>query len=222
MLNLRRVLPVVFLSFAAGPAALAADFSVKPVEGLPEGVGEELAKSLSPKGYQVTGADGPHCRIWFVSEPETKEGFSPTLSVKYPFAPGSLVGMLQVEQGSSFTDFREQNLAPGLYTLRYAEQPQDGNHIGTSDLSDFLLALQAKTDSLATSSDNVDEAVALSQDAAGSTHPAILSLRPPGDAVPKEARIEHDSADDFHILEAAIGSREPTALRLVVAGFALE
>ena len=46
-----------------------------------------------------------------------------------------------------FTDFRGQEIKKGVYTLRYGQQPEDGNHIGTSELADFLLAIPAGVDS---------------------------------------------------------------------------
>lgn len=205
-----------------GPGALADDYSVAPIDSHPEDASADHTKLLARPGFQVTGPDGPLCSLWLVKSPTVKEGFSPTPSVKYPFTPGAFVGLLKVEKGADFTDFREQELAPGLYTLRYIQQPQDGNHIGTSDVADFLLALPAKEDSPAPKTDDLDAVVELSSEAAESTHPAIFALRPAEQSQPGEAKLVHDSADDFWMLETAVGAGKPLPLRLVVVGFALE
>ena len=102
------------------------------------------------------------------------------------------------------------------------QQPQDGNHIGTSDLADFLMALPAKEDASPETSDDLDEVVALATEAAGSTHPAILALKPADEPKPQEAKIVHDANDDFWMIETAIGEKKPLAVRLVVVGFAFE
>ena len=88
---------------------------------------------------------------------------------------GQLIGALRVPEGTTFTDFRGQEIKPGVYTLRYGQQPQDGNHIGTSELADFLLALPAEAD---TELKPIADADALSQksaEAAGSTYSAPRS-----------------------------------------------
>lgn len=205
-----------------GRCAPADDYSVAPVEKLPEEVSADLSKALASPGFQVTGPDGPLCSLWFAKSPAVRDGFSPTLSIKQPFAQGAFIGLLKVEQGTEFTDFRELVLPPGLYTLRYAHQPQDGNHIGTSALSDFLLVVQAKADQSPRTAGNLDEIVALSIEAGGSTHPAILALRPAEKAKPGEATLVHDSGDDLWMVETAVGTEKPQPLRLVVVGFAFE
>src|SRR5690606_22284820 len=91
---------------------------------------------------------------------------------------GAFLGLLKVEEGTEFTEFRELVLPPGLYTLRYAQQPQDGNHIGTSTLFDFLLVIQAKADQSPKTAEGLDDLVALATEAGGSSHPAFLALRP--------------------------------------------
>lgn len=202
--------------------ANADDYTVASSDEIPEGLSSEVTQSLARPGSRITGPDGPLCTLWFVKAPLLKEGFSPTLSVKYPLTPGGLVGVLKVEKGTELTDFREQVLAPGLYTLRYGQQPADGNHIGTSELADFLMALPAKEDSSPKTTDDLDEVVALATEAAGTTHPAILALKPAEEAKPQGAKLVHDPADDLWMIETAIGEKSPLALRLVVVGFALE
>lgn len=216
----------VFLGLTAAAlltsSARAADYKLETVDKLPEKAPAEVGQVLAPAGHRVSGPEGPLCSVWFVKTPAVKADFKSTLSVKYPLQPGGLVGLLQVEKGTEFTDFREQVIAPGLYTLRYAQQPQDGNHIGTSEVADFLAAIPADDDSSVKPIEDRDEISARSKEAAGSTHPAILSLRPTTGAKPGEPKLIYDSTDDLWVLETSVGSEKPVVLRVVVVGFAFE
>ncbi|HUG90680.1 MAG TPA: hypothetical protein VML55_07605, partial [Planctomycetaceae bacterium] len=141
--------PVFFLTFACCAGLLVASeptHKLEAVKELPKGLSAKVAAEFSPQGHRVVGPDGPVAELWLAKSAAVKPGFKPTLNVKYPFTPGQLIGALRVLEGTTFTDFRGQEITPGLYTLRYGQQPQDGNHIGTSDLADFLLALPAESD----------------------------------------------------------------------------
>ena len=103
-----------------------------------------MLRFLNPEGFAIKNR--AVCDVCAVKDLAAKDGFKPTLNVKYPFQPGQLIGALRVSGKTEFTDFRGQPVKAGVYTLRYGQQPQDGNHIGTSELSDFLLAIPATTD----------------------------------------------------------------------------
>jgi hypothetical protein len=70
---------------------------------------------------------------------------------------------------------------PGVYTLLYGLQPQNGDHLGISQFREFLLLSPAAidTDPKVLGFDGV---VALSKEVIGTAHPASLSLDPPQDA----------------------------------------
>ena len=116
------------------------------VEKSPAGVAEKVAAALSMKGQQIEAGGAVIGSVWLVKQLDAKADFKPSLSVKYPLTPGQLVGVIEIVKKSEFTDFRGQDVAAGVYTLRYGQQPVDGNHVGTSDLADFLLAIPAKLD----------------------------------------------------------------------------
>lgn len=213
----------LILVLLAIPQALrAADATLSAVNELPKGTPAQIAKHLDPNGYSVTGADGGVCSVWFVKDAAVKSGFSPTLAVKYPFTNGQLLGLLQVVQKEQFTDFRGQEVKPGVYTLRYGLQPQDGNHIGTSQVRDFLLAIPAADDkSPAVISDEttlVDE----SAKTAGSAHPAIYALQQIEKA-PDKPSLYHDENSDHWAIRAAVrgkagGKEVKVPVQLVVIG----
>ena len=92
---------------------------------------------------------------------------------------GTLVGAMRV--GGAFKEIRGKVVKPGVYTLRYGQQPQNGDHLGISQFREFLLLSPAAidTDPKVLGFDGV---VALSKEVIGTAHPASLSLDPPQDA----------------------------------------
>jgi hypothetical protein len=218
--------PVFFLTFACCAGLLVAaepSHQLDSVKELPQGLSEKVAAELNPQGHRVVGPDGPVAEVWFAKSAEVKPGFKPSLNVKYPFTPGQLIGALRVPDGTTFTDFRGQEIKPGVYTLRYGQQPQDGNHIGTSDLADFLLALPAKADTDVKPITDFDSLSQGSAEAAGSTHPAIFSLLPVEKNDAPAAALEHNEERDYWIVRvkvpgAAQGEKVEVPLRLVVVG----
>ena len=92
-------------------------------------------------------------------------------------AEGTLVGALRFPKGGS--DFRGQPIPAGVYTLRYARIPEDGNHLGAAPESHFLLLCPAAADRDLNAAFDFQSVVALSREAAGTGHPAPLMLLRP-------------------------------------------
>ena len=209
-------LSVCFLTAAGDSHKLQA------VKTSPEGVSKKIADLLESSGYRIMGPKGVICDVSLVKSLAVQPGFKPTLNVKYPFKSGQLIGVLRVSKNASFTDFRGQELKAGVYTLRYGIQPEDGNHIGTSEVSDFLLALPAKIDQDPKPLDLVDELNQRSAKSAGSTHPAIFSLLP-AEKKAEAASLSHDENYDFWILNVTGSGKEKNKevkvpLRIIVIG----
>lgn len=202
--------------------AAEASHKLSDQKGAPQGLSKEVAAVLQPDGHRLTGPDGPVCDVWLVKNLVAKPDFSPTLAVKYPLEVGSLVGVLRIPDGNKFTDFRGQEIGAGVYTLRYGQQPQDGNHIGTSELRDFLLAIPAKDDESPMPINFVSQLQEKSAKSAGSTHPAIFPLLP-AEKPFKTASLEHDEDNDFWIVRLngqskRDGKSVPVPIRVVVIG----
>jgi hypothetical protein len=155
-------------------AALAQDYKIEAFEGAPpEGLAADVAAAIDASGFKVMDGDSVVCEIWPARQWEVVEGFTPTAEVLYPLKPGSLVGALRFPRKS--TDFRNQDVKRGLYTLRYANQPVDGNHVGTFDTRDFFVMVPAADDS--SPEPIADDALfPASAESAGSSHPAIMPL----------------------------------------------
>ena len=199
--------------------SVQAESKLEEITALPEGVSKEIAALVDPQGQTVVGKDGAVCSVWMVKEVPTKANFKPTLNVKYPFAPGELIGVLQVQAKKKYTDFRGQEIKPGVFTLRYGQQPEDGNHVGTSDLSDFLLAIPTAVDTDPKPIGPFKTLAERSAKTAGSTHPAIFSLLP-GEKPVEKPTLTHDGDKDHTMLSVVLPAKGGTkiALRLVVIG----
>jgi hypothetical protein len=206
--------------FGLASAVRAEDYKLEKPGALPTGLAAEVTQALGKDGYRVSGPEGPMVDLWLAKDIAAKKDFQPTLNVKYPLQPGQLIGVLQVNQGTAFSDFRKQAIAPGVYTVRYGQQPVDGNHVGTSDFSDFLLALPAAIDKSPKAVGDVKDLQTRSSAAAGTAHPAILQLLP-NEEKPVEAKLVHDADREFWTLDFAGGS-PPIPFKLVVVGAGAE
>ncbi len=218
-----------FLVFAAsGTLLVSAEETHKlaPLQQAPDGLSKKITPLLNPNGFRISGPKGAVCDVWLAKSVPIIPGFKPALSVKYPFAPGQLLGALRVAKGSGFTDFRGQNIATGLYTLRYGQQPEDGNHIGTSETADFLLALPAKMDTDPKPIAGPDKLSEQSAKSVSSTHPAIFSLLP-SEKPPKKATLNYEDDREFWIVTLTISGiaqdkKIKVPLRFVAIGRAQE
>jgi len=125
-----------------------------------------------------------------------------------------------VPKRAGLTDFREHELDAGLYTLRYGQQPMDGNHIGTSPTADFLLAIPVADDEDPATIESSKDLFEKSAAASGTTHPAIFTLLPVGDVTITEPALTHNEDHDFWVLQAVAAGKGDAKipLQLVVVG----
>ncbi len=210
---------IVSAALCSLAGSVQAEGKLEAVAGLPDGLSKEIAAVVDANGQKVVGKDGAVCSVWLVKEVPMKANFKPTLNVKYPFAAGELIGVLHVQAKSKYTDFRGQEIKPGVFTLRYGQQPEDGNHVGTSDLADFLLAIPAAVDADPKPLGDFKDLSERSAKTAGSTHPAIFSLLP-SDKPAEKPTLTHDDSKDHTMLSTTLAAKggSKVALRMVVIG----
>lgn len=91
-------------------------------------------------------------------------------------AEGSAVGAVRIS--TLFRDIRGRTIKPGVYALRYAVQPQDGDHLGVSSFRDYLLLSPAEVDQDPAPAGH-DGAVNMSKKTIGASHPGAWMLNPP-------------------------------------------
>jgi hypothetical protein len=200
----------------------AADPTIAPLEDAPpaEEVSAEIRDVLDGGFIVMKSKTRALCQVWLRKRITTRTGFEPTLDELYAFEPGELIGVVHYKNKGA--DFRGQDIPPGAYTLRFALQPVDGDHVGTSDTRDFLL-LVAATDDQTVAPIEREQLLGLSAEAVETGHPGMLCLQPGrrGDGGAKGgATIRHDEDRDWWIVDVAASDADGKTLpiALVVVG----
>lgn len=189
-------LTAVLLCSIAAFDAKAASYKLETVSTAPEGLSASLQAVLQTHGYKVVNEQGTAwCEVWIRKE-IANLGKPASPDAKYPALHlGQLLGVMKF--GAAGADYRGQAIKPGLYTLRYCLILQDGNHLGASPILDFVLLIPAADDTKdADAVMSTDEVVALSRKAAGTNHPAIISLTSPPEPANSPA-LEKDDLDHW-------------------------
>ncbi len=167
-------------------------------EAPPKEVAKDIAAQLQPTGFKVVrGTSRTVCDVWLCKAWPVAGDFEATDEVLYPFKPGQLIGVIRYPRKAS--DFRDQEIESGIYTMRYAQQPVDGSHIGTSPTRDFVLLISAEEDSKPTDLEN-DPLIEKSTEAAGTTHPAMLCMQRVRGKVAADLTIRHNEEHDWWIV----------------------
>jgi hypothetical protein len=194
------VLPLVSLP------APAADFSVEAAGPAPtEGVPAAVAGLLQADGVRVKGPDGTvAAELWgrkAAFEGKPAAGFG----IRFDNIPeGALIGLIRFPENRS--DYREQNIPAGVYTLRYGLHPEDGDHMGVAPSRDFVLLTPAAADTEATKNYGFDDMVDLSYKV-GNSHPTVMrAALPDGDGGLNIWQDDHEQwVVDLKVASDAVG-----------------
>ena len=204
------VLGLVLL-FCPAASAQGKVTRIGPVEAA--AVPANLEQAVGKKGYRVTLADGWTADFWFSKQLKTVAKDVP--DAVYPeLSNGEFVGIVDLNKG--ITDYRGQNIAPGIYTLRYQTIPQDGNHMGVAPNPDFVLLIPAASDPDPAVLVLYKKLVALSSKATRTSHPAVLALEAPGD--PGTVERDPQGTITFSVAIPASGIGPSERLTLVLKG----
>jgi hypothetical protein len=207
-------------------SAGAQDFKVELVEAAApaDALSPEIAALLQPTGFKlIKGESRTVCEIWPCKEWPIAADAKTGLDVITPLTPGQLIGVIRYPRKA--TDFREQEIPSGVYTLRYGQQPVDGAHVGTSPTRDFFVISPAAKDKAPAVLD-YKALVAAGKETSGTSHPAILSLQPPGDSqeplAVREVTEKEWTIVRFTGKTSAGGKTQDLALEAVLVGVAKE
>lgn len=216
-MSMRACLALCVVGFLSSTCMAAA--KVAPLDEAPQGLAKPVADVIAATGYRITEKDKPVCDVWFAKELGVKPNFKASIDGNYPLTVGQLVGIVRFPEKAGSGDFKGQSIKPGLYTLRFGLQPSDGNHLGTSDTRDFLLACPIAKDADPKPIAMTNDLFKISSAAAGSTHPTIFQLPPPAAKPALGAVLESEKLIVTIPLTAKAGDT-PTVLglRMVVVG----
>jgi hypothetical protein len=155
----------------------AADLTLKTADlPPPKELGPAIQKLLQPKAIQLLDGGQPAFQFWLVNELplQSKPAAKPLDAVKQ----ATLLGVVAVPKAQR--DYRDDEIAAGVYTMRFALQPQDGNHLGSSEFLYFAALTPAKLDTKPDGIADYKSLVKVSSKETSTDHPVILSLRPAG------------------------------------------
>jgi hypothetical protein len=197
----------------------AEEFGVQPLqEAAPAEASEAIRKELAPAGTRVVRNGKPFVDFWFRTAVPTADA-AKGLGINYPTVrQGGLVGVARFHGGSS--DFKSQKFPAGVYTMRFAIQPEDGDHQGTAESRDFLLLCQTAVDPTPDAIESKD-LNKLSAKVNGKKHPAVLWLvAGQGGKLP---RVIHDETAERAVFEAEVpAGGKPMRFSIVIVGKAAE
>lgn len=203
-----RAVSIVLCSIAF-VAAVAAQPKVSSLADRPPAeLAPAIASLLQASGVKALVGDAT-LDFWWVQSIASDGGWSGVES-------GTLVGAIRVT--GPFKEIRGKVVAPGVYTLRYGQQPQNGDHLGISPYRDFLLLSPASADKDPKVL-GFDAVVALSKQVIGTSHPASLSIDPPEDAPGAVlSAYKNDSGLDGIVLEVPRKPAGTIKFGLIVSG----
>jgi hypothetical protein len=167
------IVSALVITVSLSASAAFAQIATAPISvPAPDVIAAPLRSLLAAEGTKVS--IGPTTlEFWWVNALAVSGGGPAGWS---HVAEGALVGALRV--AGPFKEIRGKTVKPGVYTLRFGLQPQNGDHLGASPFREHLLLSPAdvETDPKPL---GFDGTVAISKQTIGTSHPAALSLDPP-------------------------------------------
>jgi len=161
------------LSLSSGGQAGAALSGSVQTSPPPSALAPAIAGRLAKSSVRVVVSKGPATlEFWWVDGLAVKGGAAVWADVE----EGALVGAVNVS--TEFRDIRARVIKPGVYTLRYGIQPDNGDHLGVSPFRQFLLLSPAALDTDPQPRGH-DGTIEISKEAIGGSHPAVWSIDPP-------------------------------------------
>lgn len=218
-----RLVIVAALTLFPAWLAQAQEYQVAAAEAAPTGtLAPEISSLLEAKGIKVSKGSTVVCDLWFAKEWPVEADAKTGGEVIYPLTVGQVIGAIRFPKKTG--DFREQDMPAGVYVMRYAQQPVDGAHVGTSPTRDFLALSPAAKDRDPKAID-YKALIGVSKETTGTAHPGILSLQKSEDGASPSVR---EVSDKEWVIVHVVGkmkqggSVKDLPLDLVVVGKAAE
>ena len=158
-------------------ASTAAELALKVADKEPpKELDASIRAKLPMKAIQLLDGEKPVYEFWFSAEPPLQAKPASVGKALDALKPATLLGAVAVSRDQR--DYRDDELHAGVYTMRFALQPQDGNHLGTSEFNYFAVLTPAKIDNKLDGIADYKALVKASSKETSTDHPVILSLRP--------------------------------------------
>lgn len=212
------LIPVICMAPLAHGAELALEVGpADPEEKVAPAIRSELAKET----IKLVGDEGPVYQITLRKTIPLKGAPEEPRTALKQLAQGTLLGVMVVKGDER--DYRDDGIYPGVYTMRFALQPQDGDHLGSAEFPYFALLVPAESDTEVDGLQGYDAVTEASQEDTATAHPVVISLRPAdsSEAAPPELREPLDDHKSVRLSAPATGpdgSELTLAFELVYAG----
>jgi hypothetical protein len=170
----------------------------------PSEIPQAVRDLVQAEGVQVKNGDKIVAEYWARKEAFTGNPVS-GFGIRFKTIPeGALIAVVRFAQG--WSDFREQKVPAGVYTMRYVLHPEDGNHMGVAPSRDFsaLTPIAAETEP----AKNYEfKALVEMTKKVGNPHPSVVRLQlPEGDESPHlwKDDLEHQILD-LKVVDEVVG-----------------
>lgn len=210
---MRRIFAIGLLMLVGPPAAPAQKFMAETGAPVPDSVPEATRALVVSEGVTVKSGEDAVVSFWMRSaafDGDPASGFG----VRFDNVPeGAFLGVAEFPERGS--DFRDQAVPPGVYTMRFGLHPEDGNHMGVAPSRDFALLCPVAKDVEIEKNFDFDAIVELSA-AVGNPHPTVARIElPEGDSGPNLWQNDYE----YWVLDLPVAD---TVVGVVVDGHAEE
>ena len=186
MLSMRKARAQFLLSMLAAasllPPLAAASFTIEAGPGPAAAIPEATQALVAAEAVTVKSGDTVVAHFWMRAAAfagDAVDGFG----VRYDTIPeGAFLGVVSFPEKGS--DFREQSIPSGIYTLRFGLHPENGDHMGVAPSRDFAVLSPVDKDLEVEKNYDFDALVELTAEV-GNPHPTVARLElPEGDDAP--------------------------------------
>jgi hypothetical protein len=201
------MLPILasMVLLGAATSTTASALTLKFVDKAPPAqLDPAIRANLQSKAVQLLNGDKPVYEFWWCSEVPLQAKPASLLKALDSLGQAELIGAVQVHGDQR--DYRDDELRAGVYTMRFAFQPQDGNHLGTSEFSYFAVLTPAKLDTKPDGIANYKALVKASSKETATEHPLILSLRPASSDVGELPKL-NEPAPEHKSVRVKVGAK---------------
>lgn len=186
---MRAIVSTVMFGCCASFGIAAEKYAVKreavdPPAELVDGIRKLLPKECEA----VSDGTGAFARFWFRAElpgKATAQQIKNGLTFQ-EVVETCVLGAVKFDR--AFIDYRKQEIAAGVYTVRLAYQPENGDHKDSAPHTDFALLVPADKDPKAEEMEP-KTLYKLSFASTGGEHPGVLLLYP-ADGKAKDAKVQ--------------------------------
>jgi hypothetical protein len=195
------LLGLVWCTISAAPLTGQADEPAKLTvakKAPPAELADEIRSVLLPNAVRLAEGDEPFFEFWFrkdipLGKKPDEDSFAMT-AVK----EGTVLGAIKVYEERY--DFKDEEIPPGVYVLRFCLQPEDGDHLGTSPTDTFVVLIPAKDDRKLNAFSDHDDLSEASAIVNAAEHPSNLNLKPVTESGCDYTRLASHHDDDHKVV----------------------